>query len=173
MKITLPIVVLTIAVLGCGRFGAGSNAGTNNGAKSNSTSAAAVKAVDMPSLVGKSPEEVKKIVGIEPRFETPYLAFELPQGTLTVDYMKGRQTTIGFELKAIQVGSQTATGFDSPDKLGDLVGIDLHGVPVPTPTGGFYFYDNVKASGGTPLKRVSLHKTTDSFNQISIDLDSL
>jgi len=162
MRVILPAIVLTLVVLGCGRFGAGSNADSNS-AKSNSAPASA-KAVDLPSLVGKSNDEIKTIVGIEPRFETPYLAFELPQGELTVDSMKGRQTSIGFKAKG--------GAFSTPDKLGDLVGIDLRGIPVPTPSGEFYFYDDVKTSRGT-LKRVSLHKTGDSFDQISIDFNSL
>jgi hypothetical protein len=118
----------------------------------------------MPSLVGKSNDEIKAIVKVEPRFETPYLAFELPEGELTVDSMKGRQTSIGFKAKG--------PGFASPDKLGDLVGIDLHGLPAPASSGEYSFYDDVKSSRGI-LKRVSLHKTGNSFDQISIDLDPL
>jgi len=163
MQIILPLIALMLAVLACGRFGAGSNADSNS-AKSNSAPPAVAKAVDLPGLVGKSNEEIKTIVGVEPRFETPYLAIELPQGELTVDSMKGRQTSIGFKAKG--------TGFATPDKLGDLVGIDLKGIPVPTSSGEYYFYDDVKTPRGT-LKRVSLHKTGDSFDQISIDFDSL
>jgi hypothetical protein len=149
--------------MGCGRFGAGSNAGSN-AVKSNSAPATGTKAVDMPGLVGKSTEEIKTIVGVEPRFETPYLAFELPDGELTVDSMKGKQTSIGFKAKG--------PGFASADKLGDLVGIDLRGLPAPASSGEYSFYDDVKTSKGT-LKRVSLHKTGDNFDQISIDLDPL
>ena len=163
MKIILPIVVLAIAVLGCGRFGAGSNAGNTTGQKANSAPAAAAKAVDMPSLVGKSPDEIKKIVGIEPRFETPYLAFELPQGTLTVDYMKGKQTTIGFE---------PTTGSDSAEKLGDMVGIDVHGKPESRGSGEFHFYDDLNANGKT-LRQVSFRKVGDKFTNVSIDVEPL
>jgi hypothetical protein len=163
MRIILPLIVLMLVVLACGRFGSGPGAGSNAN-RSNSAPTAAAKAVDMPSLVGRSNEEIKSIVGVEPKYETPYLAIELPQGELTVDSMKGKQTSIGFKPKG--------TAYATPDKLGDLVGIDLKGIPVPTSSGEYYFYDDVKTPKGT-LKRVSLHKTGDSFDQISIDFDSL
>lgn len=162
MRIALPVLVLMIAVLGCSRFSS-TGAGANNSAASNTASAAkSGKVVDMPALVGKSPEQIKTIIGETPRFETPYLSFDLPQGSLTVDYMKNVQTTIGFE--------SSGPGLDSPDKLGDLVGIDLHGLPAPTPTDGIYFYREVKA-GSKTLSTVSLRSTDGKFKQISIDLN--
>ena len=163
MRITLPIILLTLAVLGCGRFGAGTETGSN-AAKTNAAPASAGKAVDMPSLVGKSPEDIKKIVGTEPRFETPYLSFDLPQGTLTVDYAKGKQTTIGFDAKA--------PGFDSAEKLGDVVGIDVKGKTESNASGEYHYYEGLGA-GGKALPQVTFHKAGDKFDHVSIDVEPL
>lgn len=161
MRIILTIFLAAFALVGCAGPG-GSNSAANT-AKSNSAPIAK-KVVDMPALVGKSNEEIKTIIGETPKFETPYLAFDLPEGELTVDSMKGRQTSIGFK--------KNGAGVAEPAELGDLVGIDLHGIKIPTSSGEFYFYDDVKTSRGI-LKRVSLHKKADGFDQISIDFDSL
>jgi len=171
MKITLPVIVLVIAVLGCGRFGtgSGSNAGTNDAPKTNSTPAAPVKAFDMPSLVDKSRDEVKKIMNVTPKSEDPWLEYDLPQGYLTIWYTKGKQSHLSFDLKSIQVGSQTASGFASPEQLGDLVGIDVHGKPLPTENGGFYKYEGLNLNGKP--RNVTFHKVGNGFSGVSVDFD--
>ena len=162
MKRTLTIFVFTIALWGCVGSGAGSNASTINAPKVISTPLG--KAVDLPGLADKSPDEIRNILGIAPKHETPYLVFVLPQGELTFYHENGKQITASFDL----TGPDGYTGLDSIEKLGDLVGIDVHGKPVPSPSyRGYYRYNNLSVNGRI-LKQVSFSGVGGRFNHVAI-----
>lgn len=169
MKFALPIIVLSMVVLACGRFGNSWNTVADNSPSPNSSPTPIVKAVDIPGLIGKSTDEVKKLVPVAPKSETPWLEYELPQGDLTIWYTKGKQTRISFTIRPVRMGSQSASGFSSPEKLGDLVGIDVHGKPVPPANGSFCTYKDVNINGKP--REVTFSKIGESFNGVSLSFD--
>jgi tricorn protease-like protein len=123
----------------------------------------------MPSLIDKSRDEVKKTMSVTPKSEDPWLEYDLPQGYLTVWYTKGKQSHLSFKLKPIQAGSQTVSGFATPEPLGDMVGIDVHGKPLPAANGSFYKYEGLKLNGKP--RNVTFQKVGDVFSGVSIDFD--
>lgn len=172
MRAILPIFALSIAVLGCGLFRNDSKVASNNEPAVTASPAAPAKAVDMPSLIGKSRDEIKKIVGVEPKAETdPFIEWYLPQGHLEVSYNnKGKQRRISFSFKPVSVGSQTISGFDSADKLGDLVGVDVHGKSPTSTISTFYIYEGLQLNGKA-VKDVTFSTTSDQFDSVAINLE--
>src|SRR5688572_21814958 len=69
MKLIFPVTVLFIAALACGRFGANSTANSNNASNANLKPAPPVKAVDVPAMIGKSGDEIKKMIPTAPDFD--------------------------------------------------------------------------------------------------------
>lgn len=172
MRTILPIFALLIAVLGCGLFRNDSKVASNNEPASTSSPTAPVKAVDMPSLIGKSRDEIKKIVPAQPKRESDlFVEWDLPQGNLEVNYHKGKQSRISFIFTPVSFGSQTISGFDSADKLGDLVGIDVHGkTPTSTVSDSFVTYEKLPLNG-KPVKDVKFNIVSNRFTGVAINLE--
>ena len=133
------LLVVLMVVLGCGRFGGGSsNTGSNNAANTNTGPAPVAKAVDIPSMVGKSHEEINKIVGQDSKLSVGTASWNLPKttanphgGTLHVVYSKDKKASmISLNLDTIQVGEMgSSSGHTTAERLGQLAGLEIKGTP--------------------------------------------
>lgn len=95
------LVTLLLSITSCNRF---------NGPKP-------TQVVDLPSMIGKSPEEITKMVGIPPsKDDSGNVEWELPEGSLSVRKNDGQ---IGYSLK------QSYSGFASSKEMAGLVNIDV------------------------------------------------
>ena len=66
------LVTLLLSIISCDRFN-----GSSNGAKP-------TQVVDLPSMIGKSRQEITKMVGIPPyKDDSIAVDWELPEGTLS------------------------------------------------------------------------------------------
>src|SRR5829696_1656877 len=96
IKNTLPFILLAICAIACGKFGSDTSSTANSAQANNSAKASStpVKQIDLPSLLGKSKEEVKKIVGSEPKAEMPEeLEWRISDKyDLDVNFDKGKAT---------------------------------------------------------------------------------
>jgi hypothetical protein len=101
-------------------------------------SAPVVKAVDIPSLVRKSHDEINKIVGQESKESVGTASWTLPKtkdnphgGTLHVVYSKDKKASmISLNLETIQVGDLgSSSGHTTAERLGQLAGLEIKGTP--------------------------------------------
>ena len=137
MKTIIPLMLLIVAVAACGRFQTGENAAP--------AARPATKVVDIPSLIGKSKDEVKKSVTKSVSAETPEeLKFDFPDGKLTVSFNEGIGRPIYF---AVPRGPDIETAGASIERLGEFTGIDMKGrTPTKTDPMGTY-YENETLDG--------------------------
>ena len=167
-------VFVLLCVLGCGRFGGGATTGnTANSNAANVAPAKAEKAVDVPSLIGKSVAEVKKTLG-EPTSELAgRLTWEFPQGDFAVQPVYKDEKKVNyfeFSAKIFVVGDQTAYGFATYDKLGDLIGVETRGkTPAKSETGdtGYVTFEKVDLNGKN-VDEVNFHKVSGSFISVTV-----
>src|SRR5438552_10427215 len=86
----VPILILLVSVLSCGRFG------SSNVAKP-------TQVVDIPAMIGKSRQEIREMVGIPPVEMSPSLPYldqwYLAEGVLYVNYDNGKLDGISYNLK--------------------------------------------------------------------------
>src|SRR5688572_33186686 len=106
MKNILPIVLLVVSLLGCNKSGpaTASNANTNS-ANTNAAPAKPVKVIDMAGMVGKSRDEIKKMVSAAPKHEDPWLEYDLPEGYVTIQFTKEKPSDLSFRFNPRSVGS--------------------------------------------------------------------
>jgi hypothetical protein len=167
-----------VCVMGCGKLSGGggtaNTAGPSNSA--NSAESAPVKALDIASIVGKSPDDIKKVLGPPTRESggaAPSYTWELPQGDLFVnaDYKdKKKVDFMTFTSKIIVVGNQTAQGYATYDKLGDLIGFDTRGkTPTSEESGdtGTTRFEKVNL-GGTTVDEISFSKVSGKFISVTV-----
>lgn len=148
------MIVVSLAAA-CGGAGSSQSGPANSANKSANNSAAsarpATKVVDIPSLMGKSKDEVKKAVGTAVAKESPEeLRFDFPDGKLTVSFDKMMNSPIYF---ALPLGSNTDAAGDSIERLGQMTGIDMKGrTPTKTDPMGTH-YEN-ETLDGKPVRIV-------------------
>lgn len=136
MKLIPVLCLLMVVVAGCGQIGGSKTTNSTNNSMSNRTSESPAqpkiaKIFDMPSLLGKSSDEIGKVLNQRPAKEdTTSTFYDLPEGTLQVGYDKGRQTIISFESKVKNESSLKMPGFRFAEELGNAVGIDIKGEPL-------------------------------------------
>lgn len=132
MTRSIPLLIIVAVVLGCNLFRGTTN--TNSG-PANTAPERAKKLVDIPSLIGKPLDEVKKELG-EPaqKISDTIHKWKFDQGgprgdlTLYCDYRKpSKVERIGFSMETIYAEGYAFSGFPTYDKLGDTVGIDVRG----------------------------------------------
>lgn len=178
MKGTFGLFVSGLAMLclvvGCGRFSGTDNLNTGSANSGNSgTQAPAVKAVDVPALIGKSIEDVKKSLGPPKSELAGRLRWEYPQGELAVEPLYEDKKKVGyFEFTAamVSVGGQVAQGFASYDKLGDMIGIDTRGLtPADIDEGetGSVTFEKVNLNGKN-VDEVTFSKVSGSFKSVTV-----
>lgn len=167
MKNTLPFLLLVICVLGCNKFGPDAATTSNsNAVNTNAAPAKPVKVVDLPAMVGKSRDEIKKMLDATPKHEEPWLEYSLPQGDLTIQFDKKKPSMLTFDFKAVSVGSATISGTDSADQLATMAGIDVTGK---TPTYTSESFENYDYDVGGKKAEVSFHKIGGKFSSVSLE----
>ncbi|MEP6789276.1 MAG: hypothetical protein ABJB40_12635 [Acidobacteriota bacterium] len=167
-------VCVLLFVMGCGRLGGGGAAGnTANSNAANAAPARAEKAVDVPSLIGKSMAEVKTALGPPTREIAGTMIWEFPQGNLSVEPVYKNEKKVQyftFEAKIFVVGGQAARGFATYDKLGDLIGIDTRGkTPTSSDTDptGYVTFEKVDLNGKT-AEEISFNKVSGTFISVTV-----
>src|SRR5881397_3929371 len=95
------LMTLLLFIISCDRFN-----GSSNGAKP-------TQVVDLPSMIGKSREEITKMVGIPPyKDDSLGPVWELPEGRLSVFKKENGETSfISYSLK------KPYSGFVSPEEM--------------------------------------------------------
>jgi len=127
------LVTLLLSIISCDRFDVRSN-----GAKP-------TQAIDLPSIIGKSRQEITKILGLPPHKEDSVsIHWELPEGTLMVFKKENGETSfISYRLM------ESYSGFGSPEEMAKLVNIDVQRRKPREIHSGSQIYDNVSANGKT------------------------
>ncbi len=133
LRTVVILVALLLSIISCDRF------------NSRSKGAKPTQVVDLPSMIGKSREEITKIVGIPPYKEDSLgPVWELPEGRLSVFKKENGETSfISYSLK------QSYSGFVSPEEMAKLVNIDVQRRKPREIYKGTHIYDDVMANGKT------------------------
>ena len=127
----LVLVTLLLAIVSCDRFHPRSR-----GAKPS-------EVVDLPSMIGKSREEITEMVGIPPyKDDSSGPVWELPEGELMV-FKSGETSFISYRLK------ESYAGLVSPEEMAKLVNIDVQRRKPTKSHSGIHAYDDVSANGKT------------------------
>ena len=166
MKNTLPLLILVLCVLACNKFGPDTTSSTsNNSANANSPAPKITKLVDLPATIGKSKDEIKKMVNGTPKHEDPWLEYSLPEYELTFKFDKGKASDATFTFKSISVGDASISGTETAEQIGTMAGVDVTG-KTPKSVGGLA--DTYEVEIGGKKRDVSFYKTAGKFSSIMI-----
>jgi hypothetical protein len=123
------LVTLLLSISSCNRF---------NGPKP-------TQVVDLPSMIGKSREEITKMVGTPPyKDDRMAVEWELPEGNLSVFKKENGETEfINYRVK------KSYSGFATPEEMAALVNIDAKRRKRSESVRGVYTYDDISANGKT------------------------
>ena len=168
MKNTLPFLLLVLCLVGCGKSGpdtsSTSNSTNNSAAKAPSKP---VKQLDVPSLIGKSKDEVKTIVGSEPKAEMPAeLEWRITDKyDLDVNFDKGgKAKDVTYALPSgLNMGTKTA------EEMATLAGIDLAGKKPDSDFESFTIYKGIPVSGGTA--EAWFNKISETFRSVRLEVE--
>jgi hypothetical protein len=167
MKISLPFILLVVCVLGCNKFGP-DTASTSNSDAANvkPAPAAPVKVVDLPAAMGKSADDIKKMIDGTPTHEDPWLEYSLPQAELTFMFDKQKKAKDAtFKFKPVSFGGATLSGTGTAEQLGTMAGIDIKGK---TPNSTSSLADTYEQEIGGKKAEVVFYRTGDTFNTVMI-----
>ena len=104
--------------------------------------------VDLPSMIGKSRQEITKMVGISPYEEhSPDAYWELPEGRLSV-FDNVKNLSINYNLKSYS-DFDPGRGVASPGEMAALVNIDIQGRQPEKIRDGVVAYRNLSVNGKT------------------------
>lgn len=127
------LVTLLLSIISCDRFN-----GSSNGAKP-------TQVVDLASMIGKSRQEITKMVGIPPyKDDSIAVQWELPEGTLAVFKEENGETSfISYRLK------KPYSGFVSSKEMAELVNIDVQRRKPEVNRHGHHSYNDISVNGKT------------------------
>gem|GEM_PF-3296344 len=172
------VLVIGLCVIGCGRFGGGSATGDggNANANSNAEPSRAKMAVDITPLVGKSIDEIKKVLGPPSGELAGRFRWEFPQGDLAAetnykDKTKNKVDYLEFSAKVIVVGGQAAQGYPDYERMGDLIGLDMRG-KTPTATAKGDTDDTTFEKyqiGSTTVDRITFNKVSGNYRSVIVE----
>ena len=166
MKITLPFLLLVICVLGCNKFGPDNGSSSNsNAANRNAAPPKIAKLFDLSATIGKSKDEIKKMVSGTPTHEDPWLEYSLETYELTFKFDKGKAADATFTFKPVSIGNASISGTDTAEQLATMAGIDIKGK---TPKSTTVLGDTYELEIGGKKVDVSLYKVQDKFNAVMI-----
>lgn len=183
MKKIFLIVALSLVVLSCNMMR--SNSPSTVEPTPSPSPVTPKKIIDVPSLLGKTRDEIKNIIGLTPKYVTESRTYGVHSlidgyefkdiGTATIQFENGKFIELTFNIDQIK-----SVILDTPEQLGDMVGVDVHGKP-PTTNNTFrneVTYDDFIINGvkvkrlefsGTPerkgLYRFTM-KTTTSLHEL-------
>ncbi len=131
MRLILVLSMLVVVVLGCGRFGASSGPVSNSSANSNSSAKPVKKLVDLPSLLGKSVDEMNTILGQKQTQKMYSVDYEIENGSVYAQYdnITKKQTVLRFTFREMEIDGRKVRGFVTSKALEQAVGLDLTGTP--------------------------------------------
>jgi len=166
MKNTLPFLMLVICLLGCNKFGPDTSSTSNSNAANVKASPAPIaKVVDLPATIGKTKNEIKKMINGTPKNEEPWLEYSLPEADLTFRFTKEKADYASFTFKSISVGSASISGTDTAEQIGTMAGVDIKG-KTPKSTGGLA--DTYEVEIGGKKAEVLFYKANGKFNNVMI-----
>ena len=127
------LVTLLLSIISCDRFN-----GSSNGAKP-------TQVVDLPSVIGKSRQEITKMVGIPPYKDNSIVVqWELPEGTLSVFKEENGETDfISYALK------KPYSGFVSSREMAAVVNVDVQRRKPEVDRHGHHRYNYISVNGKT------------------------
>jgi hypothetical protein len=166
MKNTLPFLLLILCVLACGKFGARENANVGNSANVKPEPPKAVKVVDLPATIGKSKDEISKMINSTPAHEDPWLEYSLPEGDLTFQFDKGKAAKATFRFKAIRVGDASISGTDTAEQIATMTGVDIKGK---TPKSEGALADTYEQDINGKKAEIRFYRTLGKFDSVMID----
>ena len=168
MKTTLPLLLLLICSLGCNRFGpdTASTSNTNSGT-TNAAPAMPVQVVDLPAMVGKSRDEIKKMVAATPKHENPWLEYDLPEGYVTIQFTKEKPSDLSFRFQSRAIGNASISGTANAEQLGRMAGIDVSGK---TPKYTSQSFENYDYEIDGKKVEVTFQKLSNTYNGVSMHL---
>ena len=169
MKKKLLVIALSLAILSCNTMP--TNSPSSVKATSSPSPVLPKKLVDVPSLIGKTPEEVISIIGITPEKTFPWAdtnsmgdlrhtyEFKDIKESVSVDFRNGKFER--FHLTFLRFS------FKTPEELADLFGVDLRGK---TPTRTIFneketvqvVYEGFKLNG-VKVKEITCYKVFDKM----------
>jgi hypothetical protein len=173
MKTTLPFLLLLIFALGCGKFGPDSSTTSNSAnsinANANAASPKIAKLFDLPATIGKSKDEIKKMVTGAPKHEDPWLEYVLPEYELTFRFDKnGKASDATFTFKPIRIGDASISGLETAQQIGTMAGVDVEG-KTPKSAGGLA--DTYEMEIGGKKTDVSFYKVMDRYHRVMITVN--
>ena len=128
------LVTLLLSIISCDRFDVRSN-----GAKP-------TQAVDLPSMIGKSRQEITKMVGISPyKDDSTVVDWVLPESRLSVFKVRN---SINYNLKSYS-DFDPDRGVASPEEMAALVNIDIQGRQPEKIRDGVVAYRSLSVNGKT------------------------
>ena len=168
MKNTLPFLLLFICVIGCSKFGPNSSSTSNSNssnAAATSTPAALKKVVDLPATLGKTKDEIKKMVSAAPKSEDPWLEYELPEASLTFMFDKGKANHSSLKFKSISFGGGSISGTETAEQLATMAGIDIKGK---APTSKTALGETYEQEIGGKKASITFYNTTGTYDSVII-----
>lgn len=133
LRTVLPVLILLLSTLSCALF---------------SNAPKPTQVVDLPSMVGKSLQEMTTLLGPPKEMGVCY-GWYLPEGVLSVcyrDYAKKRMENLAYRFPLATVfAPRMAVG--SPEEMAALVNIDLQGRKPDVEIRGVYAYNDLILNG--------------------------
>ena len=167
MKPIIPIGILCLCALGCNKFGPQAGSESNTAANANSAAPAAIKKViDLPATIGKSKDEIKKMVNATPTHEEPWLEYDLPEASLTFKFGKDMKASdASFRFKAVTIGNSSISGASTAEQLATMAGVDIRG-KTPTTTGSIA--DSYDQDINGRKMSIAIYHTDGTFDSVMI-----
>ena len=133
LRTVVALLTLLLSIISCDRFN-----GRSNGPKP-------TQVVDLPSMIGKSRQEITKMVGMPPsKDDSIAVDWDLPEGTLSFFKEKNGETrSISYRLK------KAYSGFVSSEEIAHLVNIDVQRRKPVEDRHGDHSYNDVSVNGKT------------------------
>ena len=167
MKNTLPLLLLLLCVLACNKFGPDTTSSTaNNSGNASAPAPKIAKLFDLPATIGKSKDEIKKMVTGTPKHEDPWLEYVLEEYELTFQFdKKGKASNATFTFKPIRIGNASISGLETAEQIGTMTGIDVKG-KTPKSAGGLA--DTYEMEIGGEKRDVHFYMVSERYNRVMI-----
>ncbi|HUF04389.1 MAG TPA: hypothetical protein VMM38_09465 [Aridibacter sp.] len=126
------LCVLLFLALACGRFG-GTSTSSDENSSDNTLPEIPKEFVNMPSLFGKTKDEMKGLLkgGTLTNDHDTWFHYEFAWGTFSANFTAEEFYSMEFTLPLVQGGGEPYFLGEKKERLGEMVGIDLNGkVPV-------------------------------------------
>jgi hypothetical protein len=159
--------------LGCNKFGPNttSTSNTNSASNTNAAPAKIAKVVDLPATIGKSKDDIKKMVNGTPTHEDPWLEYTLDLAQLTFMFGKTtKATNATLKFKSISFGDASISGTQTAEQLATMAGIDLKGK---APKSTSSLADTYEIEIGGKKAEAVIYHSNGKFDSVMIHADSI